>query len=91
MWPRNSASPRLRYGRWHGLSPAVIAPPEDGEGNLDEILFEEIVNNQSRIAFNRNDPTATREEQEGAAEGIRQILDKMAGIIAELTRNSPGV
>jgi hypothetical protein len=34
------------------------------------------------------DPTATREEQEGAAEGFRQILDKMAGVVAELIRNS---
>lgn len=63
-------------------------PPEDRQGNIDEILFEEIGNNQTRLTFKRNDPTATREEQKGAAEGIRQILDKMAGVIAELIRNS---
>ena len=63
-------------------------PAEDREGNIDEILFEDLGNNQTRLTFKRNDPTATKDEQEGAAEGMRQILDKMAGVIDELMRDS---
>jgi len=63
-------------------------PAEDREGNIDEILFEDLGNSQTRLTFKRNDPTATKDEQEGAAEGMRQILDKMAGVIAELMRDS---
>lgn len=63
-------------------------PPEDREGNIDEILFEEIGNDRTRLTYKHNDPTATKEEQGGSAEGYRQILDKMAGVIAELIRNS---
>ena len=63
-------------------------PAEDREGNIDEILFEEIGSNQTRLTFRRNDPTATKEEQQGAAEGYRQILDKMAEVVAALVRNS---
>ena len=63
-------------------------PPEDREGNIDEILFEAIGNNQTRLTIRRNDPTATKEEQEGAAEGYGQILDKMAGVVAALVGKS---
>ena len=62
-------------------------PPEDREGNIEEILFEEVGSNQTRLTLRRNDPTATKEEQEGVAEGYRQILDKMAGVVAALIRN----
>ena len=63
-------------------------PAEDREGNIEEILFEEIGNDQTRLTLKRDDPTATKEEQDGVAEGYGQILDKMAGVIAWLIRNS---
>lgn len=63
-------------------------PAEDREGNIEEILFEEIGSNQTRLTIRRNDPTATKEEQEGVAEGYGQILDKMGGVVAALVRNS---
>lgn len=59
-------------------------PAEDREGNIDEILFEEIGSNQTRLTLMRNDPTATAEEQKGAAEGFGQILDKMAAVVDEM-------
>jgi uncharacterized protein YndB with AHSA1/START domain len=63
-------------------------PAEDREGNVDEILFEDIGSNQTRLTYRQNDPTASKEEREGSAEGFRQILDKMAAVVGELARNS---
>jgi len=63
-------------------------PSEDREGNIEEILFEEIGSNQTRLTLRRNDPTATQEEQDDVAEGYRQILDKMVEVVAVLVRNS---
>jgi uncharacterized protein YndB with AHSA1/START domain len=63
-------------------------PSEDREGNVDEIHFEDVGKGQTRLTFKRNDPTATKEEQDGAAEGMRQILDKMAEVVEELKRNT---
>ena len=59
-------------------------PDDDREGNIDEILFEDLGNGQTKLTFKRYDPTADEAEQEGAAEGFRQILDKLAAVLAEL-------
>jgi uncharacterized protein YndB with AHSA1/START domain len=63
-------------------------PDEDREGNIDEILFEDYGNGQTKLTLNRNDPTATKEEQEGVAEGYAQILDKLAVVVAELVKST---
>ena len=69
------------------VSPAHYGfPDEDREGNIDEILFADCGNGQTKLTYTRNDPTATREEQEGAAAGFGQILDKLAEVVAELLR-----
>jgi len=71
------------------VSPAQYGfPDEEREGNIDEIRFEDCGNGQTKLSFTRNDPTATKEEQEGAAEGYRQILDKLAEIVAELVQTA---
>jgi uncharacterized protein YndB with AHSA1/START domain len=59
-------------------------PDDDREGNIDEILFEDLGNGRTKLTFKRYDPTADEAEQEGAAEGFRQILDKLAAVLAEL-------
>jgi uncharacterized protein YndB with AHSA1/START domain len=67
------------------VSPAHYGfPHEDREGNIDEILFEDYGNGQTKLTYIRNDPTATKEEQEGAAAGYAQILDKLEEVIAGL-------
>jgi uncharacterized protein YndB with AHSA1/START domain len=67
------------------ISPAHYGfPDEDREGNIDEILFEDCGQGRTKLTYTRNDPTATREEQEGAAAGFSQILDKLAEVVAEL-------
>lgn len=69
------------------VSPAHYGfPDEDREGNLDEILFEDLGNGQTRLTYIRNDPTASPEEQEGAAGGYGQIFDKLAEVLAALAR-----
>jgi uncharacterized protein YndB with AHSA1/START domain len=71
------------------VSPAHYGfPDEDREGNIDEILFEDFGDGQTKLTFTRNDPTATREEQEGAAEGYAQILDKLAEVVDELVQTA---
>ena len=71
------------------VSPARYGfPDEDREGNIDEILFEDYGHDQTKLTFTRNDPTATREEQEGAAAGFGQILDKLAAVIADLVQTA---
>ena len=67
------------------VSPAHYGfPDEDREGNVDEILFEDCGNGQTKLTYKRNDPTATREEREGVAAGYAEIFDKLAGVVAEL-------
>lgn len=67
------------------VSPAHYGfPDEDREGNLDEIHFEDLGNGKTKLTFLRNDPTATPEENEGAAEGYREILDKLADVLAAM-------
>jgi uncharacterized protein YndB with AHSA1/START domain len=69
------------------VSPAHYGfPDEDREGNIDVIRFEDYGNGQTRLTYTRNDPTASPEEQEGAAEGYREIFDKLAEVIAGLVR-----
>ena len=71
------------------VSPAHYGfPDEDREGNIDEIHFEDYGRDRTKLTFTRNDPTATREEQEGAAAGFGQILDKLAELVAELARTA---
>jgi len=52
---------------------------------LPLVEFTELVD---KLTFTRNDPTATREEQEGAATGFGQILDKLAEVVAELAQTA---
>jgi uncharacterized protein YndB with AHSA1/START domain len=61
-------------------------PDEDREGNIDEILFEDCGNGRTKLTYTRNDPTATRAEQEGAAAGFGQIFDKLAEVVAKLVQ-----
>jgi len=71
------------------VSPANYGfPDEDREGNIDVILFEDHGNGQTRLTYTRNDPTSTKEEQEGAAAGFGQIFDKLADVIAELAQTA---
>jgi uncharacterized protein YndB with AHSA1/START domain len=71
------------------VSPARYGfPAEDREGNIDDMLFEDYGQGQTRLIFTRNDPTATIEEQEGAAAGFGQILDKLAEVVAELVHTA---
>lgn len=72
------------------VSPAHYGfPDEDREGNIDEILFEDHGKGQTKLTYIRNDPTASKEEQEGAAGAFVQIFDKLAGVIGELVRVTP--
>lgn len=69
------------------VSPAHYGfPDESREGNIDEILFEDYGNGRTRLTYIRNDPTATREEQEGVAAAFGQIFDKLAAVIAGLVQ-----
>ncbi|HEX4266311.1 MAG TPA: SRPBCC domain-containing protein [Steroidobacteraceae bacterium] len=71
------------------VSPAHYGfPDEDREGNIDEILFEDCGNGQTKLTYTRNDPTASKEEQEGAAAGFAQIFDKFAAVVAELVQST---
>ena len=45
-------------------------------------------NGQTKLTYTRNDPTASKEEQEGAAAGFGQILDKLAEVVAELVQTT---
>jgi len=63
-------------------------PDDDREGNIDEILFEDHGDGRTKLTYLRNDPTATKEEQEGAAAGFGQILDKLAAVIGELAQTA---
>jgi len=70
------------------VSPAQYGfPDEDREGNIDEILFEDYGNGQTKLTYTRNDPTATKEEQEGAAAGYGEIFDKLADVVAALVHS----
>jgi uncharacterized protein YndB with AHSA1/START domain len=67
------------------VSPAHYGfPHEEREGNVDEILFEDFGVGQTKLTFTRSDPTASEEEQKGAAEGFSQILDKLSVVIDAL-------
>jgi uncharacterized protein YndB with AHSA1/START domain len=69
------------------VSPARYGfPDEEREGNIDEILFEDYGNGQTKLTFKRNDPTASKEERDGAAAGFAQILDKLAEVVAGLAK-----
>jgi uncharacterized protein YndB with AHSA1/START domain len=69
------------------VSPAHYGfPDEEREGNVDEILFEDYGNGQTKLTFKRYDPTASKAEQEGAAAGFAQILDKLAEVVAGLVK-----
>jgi uncharacterized protein YndB with AHSA1/START domain len=69
------------------ISPAHYGfPDEDREGNIDEILFEDYGNGQTKLTYLHNDPTATKEGREGAAAGYGQILDKLGEVVIELVR-----
>ena len=71
------------------VSPAHYGfPDEDREGNIDVILFEDYGDGQTKLTYTRNDPTATKEEQEGAAAGYGEIFDKLAEVVAELVRSA---
>ncbi len=71
------------------VSPAHYGfPDEVREGNLDVILFEDCGDGQTRLTYTQNDPTASKEDQEGTAEGYAQIFDKLGELIAELVRNT---
>ena len=71
------------------VNPATYGfPDDDREGNIDVILFEDYGNGQTKLTYTRNDPTATEEEQEGAAAGYGEIFDKLADVIAELVRGA---
>jgi uncharacterized protein YndB with AHSA1/START domain len=70
------------------VSPAQYGlPDEDREGNVDVILFEDYGKGQTRLTYTRNDPTATQEEQDGAAAGYGEIFDKLTDVVAELARS----
>ena len=70
------------------VSPARYGfPDEDREGNIDEIRFEDFGNGRTKLTYTRNDPTATKEEQEGAAAGYCEIFDKLAEVLNELVHN----
>ncbi len=64
-------------------------PNEDREGNIEEIRFEDHGSGQTKLTYERNDPTATKEEQQGAAAGFAQIFDKLAEVLAEATSAHP--
>ena len=71
------------------VSPAHYGfPDEDREGNIDEVLFEDCANGRTKLTYTRNDPTASKEEQEGAAAGFGQILDKFSEVVAELVQTT---
>ena len=71
------------------VSPAQYGfPEEDREGNLDTILFEDYGSGQTKLTYLRNDPTATKEERDGVAEGYDQIFDKLAEVVGELVRTT---
>ena len=74
-------------GNW--VSPAQYGfPHEDREGNVDEILFADYGDGQTLLTYNRNDPAATPEENEGAAAGYAEILDKLAELLATLVQSA---
>jgi uncharacterized protein YndB with AHSA1/START domain len=67
------------------VKPAIYGfPDEDRGGNIDVIRFEEHGNGKTKLTYTRNDPTATKEEQEGAAAGYSEIFDKLEEVVAEL-------
>ena len=69
------------------VSPAHYGfPDEDRAGNIDVILFEDYAGGRTKLTYIRNDPTASAEEQEGAAAGYGQIFDKLAEVVDQLVR-----
>jgi len=71
------------------VSPAHYGfPDEEREGNIDVILFEDYGNGLTKLLYTRNDPTATKDEQEGAAAGYAEIFDKLAEVVAELIHSA---
>ena len=71
------------------VSPAHYGmPDEDREGNIDVILFEDHGSGQTKLTYTRNDPTASKEEQEGAAAGYGEIFDKLVEVVAELVHGA---
>jgi uncharacterized protein YndB with AHSA1/START domain len=70
------------------VSPAQYGfPDEERQGNIDEVLFEEYGNGQTKLTYTRNDPTASREEQEGVAAAFGQTFEKFAKVVAELAQD----
>jgi uncharacterized protein YndB with AHSA1/START domain len=64
------------------VNPAHYGFPDDGrEGNIDEMIFEDYGEHQTKLTYMRDDPTATKEEQNDVAEGFGQILDKLAELV----------
>jgi uncharacterized protein YndB with AHSA1/START domain len=71
------------------VSPAQYGlPDEDREGNIDVIRFEDYADGRTKLTYTRNDPTASKEEQEGAAEGFSQIFDKLDEVVTALARTA---
>jgi uncharacterized protein YndB with AHSA1/START domain len=71
------------------VSPAHYGfPHEEREGNIDEMFFEDYGNGQTKLTYTRNDPAASKEEQEGAAAGYSQILDKLEEVVADLVKTA---
>jgi uncharacterized protein YndB with AHSA1/START domain len=71
------------------VSPAHYGfPHEDREGNLDVILFEDCGPGRTKLTYTQNDPTATKEEREGSAEGFAQFFDKLADAVAHLATSA---
>jgi uncharacterized protein YndB with AHSA1/START domain len=69
----------------HRVSPAQYGfPDEEREGNVDVILFEDHGSGQTKLTYMQDDPTASKEDRQGAAEGYAQILDKLAVVLDEL-------
>lgn len=68
---------QLFYANEHGKIPA--ADPNDVEVR-DVVTFEEYGNGQTKMTFKRN------YWDEGEDEGMKQILDKLSAVIAELVK-----
>ena len=64
-------------------------PPEDREGNIDEILFEGLrLMTRPGSPSSATTPPPPGKNRKALPKAFRQILDKMAGVIAKLIRNS---
>ena len=55
------------------------------EGTYDVVLFEDLGNGQTKLTFIGNE-TMQNATESGQLEGTRQILDKVAAVVAELAQ-----